>query len=519
MSDLPDELPSDPAELRVFAAALLDRCARLERLLKLAKDAQFGRSSEKLDADQLQLILEDIDQAVAALEAAEDRANPKTREKRAAERRANRGKLPEHLPRIIETLMPAATCCPCCAGDLFEIGHDESQRLDVVPAQYRVIVTRRPKLACRACHGVVLQHAAPERLIRGGLPTERLVAHVIDAKYHWHLPLYRQTQMLATHGIAIDRSTLAFWVGYAAQELSPCGIACASFYSPLRSSVSMRPRRRCWIPGAAGPKPATSGRCRAMTGLGPGLIRPAWSMPMHQAAAPFMACDCSKAIAASSTATAIRLTRMRETRADALSGTLAFCWSHLRRQFVKIEREASPAPAPVAREALERIAQLYAVEKALRGRSDAGRRAGRQAHARPLAAALKQWFEAKLGHLAQKSETAKALRYALRHWDGLTLYLDDGRIEMDTNAVERAMRPIKLNAKNALFAGCDEGAENWALLASLIETCKLNGVSAEYWLADVLAKLVNGWPAARLDELLPWASTYTMHAQDPRLAA
>src|ERR1700753_2328258 len=221
MSDLPDELPAEPAELRVLAAALLDRCARLERLLKLAKDAQFGRSSEKLDADQLQLVLEDIDQAVAALEAAEERANLKTRERKATERKVNRGQLPEHLPRIVETLIPAATCCPSCKGDLFEMGHDESKRLDVVPAQYRVIVTRRPKLACRACHGVVLQHAAPERLIRGGLPTERLVAHVIDAKYHWHLPLYRQAQMLATHGIAIDRSTLAFWVGYAAQELEP----------------------------------------------------------------------------------------------------------------------------------------------------------------------------------------------------------------------------------------------------------------------------------------------------------
>src|SRR5215470_6655910 len=137
---------------------------------------------------------------------------------------AERGQLPEHLPRIVETLMPAETCCPSCEGVLFEIGCDEGQRLDVVPAQYRVIVTRRPKLACRACHGVVLQHAAPERLIKGGLPTERLVAHVIDAKYQWHLPLYRQAQMLATHGIALDRSTLAFWVGYAAQhELSRLG--------------------------------------------------------------------------------------------------------------------------------------------------------------------------------------------------------------------------------------------------------------------------------------------------------
>jgi transposase len=521
MSDLPDELPSDPAELRVFAAALLDRCARLERLLKLAKDTQFGRSSEKLDADQLQLVLEDIDEAVAALEAAEDRADPKKCERRTAERRANRGKLPEHLPRIVETLMPAETCCPCCEGVLFEIGSDESQRLDVVPAQYRVIVTRRPKLACRACYGVVLQRAAPERLIRGGLPTERLVAHVIDAKYHWHLPLYRQAQMLATHGIALDRSTLAFWVGYAAQELKP-------LWHRLREML-LASSKLCVDET---PAPVLDpGRGRTKTGYFWALSRDdrPWAGPeppgVVYAYAPgrgaihglrllegyrgIIHCDGYEAYK----------TMTRTTRADALSGTLAFCWSHLRRQFVKIEREAAPAPAPVAREALVRIAQLYAIEKALRGRSDAERRAGRQAHAQPLAAALKQWFEAKLGHLVQKGETAKALRYALRHWDGLTLYLDDGRIEMDTNAVERAMRPIKLNAKNALFAGCDEGAENWALLASLIETCKLNGVSAEHWLTDVLAKLVNGWPAARLDELLPWASTYTMHAHDPGLAA
>lgn len=490
MSDLPGELPSDPAELRVFAAALLDRCAKLERLLKLAKDAQFGRSSEKLDADQLQLVLEDIEEAIAALEAAEDRANPRTCEKRTAERRANRGQLPEHLPRTVEILMPAATFCPCRKGDLVEIGRDETQRLDVVPAQYRVIVTRRPKLACRACHGVVL------------------------------LPLYRQSQMLAMHGIAIDRSTLAFRVGYAAQELKP-------LWHRLRELL-LASSKLCVVET---PAPVLDpGRGRTKTGYFWALSRDdrPWAGPdppgVVYAYAPGQAvhglrllegyrgiihCDGYQAYK----------TMTRETRAGALSGTLAFCWSHLRRQFMKIEREAAPAATPVAREALERIAQLYAVEKALRGRSAAERSAGRQAHVRPLAAALKQWFEAKLDHLAQKSDTAKALRYALRHWDGLTLYLDDGRIEMDTNAVERAMRPIKLNARNSRFAGCDEGAESWAVLASLIETCKLNSVSAEHWLADVLAKLIDGWPAARLDELLPWASTYTMDAHDPRLAA
>lgn len=351
--------------------------------------------------------------------------------------------------------------------------------------------------------------------------TRHELAALIDAKYHWHLPLYRQAQMLATHGIAIDRSTLAFWVGYAAQELKP-------LWHRLRQLL-LASSKLCVDET---PAPVLDpGRGRTKTGYFWALSRDdrPWAGPdppgVVYAYAPgrgavhglrllegyrgIIHCDGYQAYK----------TMTRETRADALSGTLAFCWAHLRRQFVKIEREAAPAPAPVAREALERIAQLYAVEKALRGRSDAERRAGRQVHARPLATALKQWFEAKLDHLAQKSDTAKALRYALRHWDGLTLYLDDGRIEMDTNAVERAMRPIKLNAKNSLFAGCDEGAENWAVLASLIETCKLNGVSAEHWLADVLAKLVNGWPAARLDELLPWASIYTMHAHDPRLAA
>ncbi|MGY4407942.1 transposase [Bradyrhizobium sp. USDA 3315] len=473
-------------------------------MLKLAKDAQVGRSSEK---------------PVAALEAVEDRASPKTCKKRTAKRRANRGQLPEHLPCVVETLMPAETCCSCCEGVLFEIGSDESQRLDVVPAQYRVIITRRPKLACRACYGVVLQHAAPERLIKGRLPTERLVARVIDAKYHWHLPLYRQAQMLATHGIALDRSTLAFWVGYAAQELKPLWhrlrevlLASVKLCVDETPAPVLDPGRgrtktgyfwarddRPW----AGPDPpgvvyAYAPGCGAVHGL---RLLEGYRGIIH--------CDGYEAYKAMT----------RTMRADALSGTLAFCWSHLRRQFVKIEREASPAPAPVASDALKRIAQLYAVEKALRGRSDAERRAGRQAHARPLATVLKQWFEAKLDHLAQTSDTAKALRYALCHWNGLTLYLDDGRIEMDTNAVARAMRPIKVNAKNSLFASCDEGAESWAVLTSLIETCKLNSVSAEHWLSDVLAKLVNGWPAARLDELLPWSSTYTMHAHDPRLAA
>jgi transposase len=182
--------------------------------------------------------------------------------------------------------------------------------------------------------------------------------------------------------------------------------------------------------------------------------------------------------------------------------TLAFCWAHLRRKFFDIAKGGS---APIADEALERIAALYAIEKTIRGRDADERRALRGKKSKTLVLALKAWLEQQLARVSGKSLIAEAIRYGLNHWDGLTRFLDDGHIELDTNIVERGMRPIALNRKNALFAGYDGGAENWACLASLIETCKLHGVDPQGYFADILTKLVNLWPQSRLDELLPWA--------------
>ena len=193
--------------------------------------------------------------------------------------------------------------------------------------------------------------------------------------------------------------------------------------------------------------------------------------------------------------------QMADPKRDGGGATLAFCWSHLRRRFYDIAKDGA---APLASETLQRIAALYAIEEKIRGRSAAARRDIRQAESKPLVAALKTWLEVQLGRVSGKSPIAAAFRYGLNHWDGLERYLEDGRIEMDTNAVERAMRPIALNRKNALFAGHDEGAANWACLASLVETCKLNAVDPQAYLADVLLKLVDLWPAARLHELMPW---------------
>jgi transposase len=175
---------------------------------------------------------------------------------------------------------------------------------------------------------------------------------------------------------------------------------------------------------------------------------------------------------------------------------------HWRRLFFDIDRGG---PAPIARETLERIAELYAIESRIRGQSAEQRRAARQAESKPLVESLKAWLEAQLAAVSQKSTIAEAIRYGLKRWRGLVRFLDDGRIEMDTNSVERANRRIALTKKNSLFAGHDEGAFNWAVVASLIETAKLNQLNPQAYLADVLTKLVNGWPMKKLDELLPWA--------------
>jgi transposase len=173
---------------------------------------------------------------------------------------------------------------------------------------------------------------------------------------------------------------------------------------------------------------------------------------------------------------------------------------HVRRGFYDLAK----AKTPIATEALQRIAALYEIEARVRGTSAAERLAVRQAESKPLVMDLRTWFEAQLAKLPARGPLAEAIRYALNHWDGLGRFLEDGRIELDNNSVERAMRPVCLSRKNSLFAGSDEGGENWACLASLIETCKLNDVNPQAYFTDLLTRLVNGWPQNRIDELMPW---------------
>jgi len=220
-----DALPGDMPGLRAAALALiaerdelLRRVERMRQLLRQFQRAQFGRHSERLDPDQLQLALEERDIASAHGQAAAEKQAPAPRPRSEPGKRKS---LPAHLPRVEVVIEPETTSCPCCGGAMHVIGEEKSERLDVIPAQHRILVTRRPKYGCRSCAGAVVQAPAPERTIRSGLPTEALVAHVLVSKYAWHLPLYRQAQILLAQGIEIERSVLAFWVGYAAAELMP----------------------------------------------------------------------------------------------------------------------------------------------------------------------------------------------------------------------------------------------------------------------------------------------------------
>jgi len=505
-------LPEDPAAMRAMLLAVLEQRdtlaaerdaavaqnERLRELLAKLRRMQFGRKSERLPEEQLLFAFEEIEATLAEGAAEAGKQSPTLRAQQAQRGRANRGHLPAHLPRVEQVLHPERDTCPCCHGALVEIGADIAERLDVIPAQFRVLVTKRPKLACRTCPGVVLQAAAPERLVPGGLPTEATVAQVLVARYADHLPLYRQAQMLARQGVAIGREVLADWIGTAAHEIAPVVrrmreilLASPRLFADETTMPVLDPGRGQVKKGFAW---AIARDDRPWGGHDPPAVvfRYAPGRGKEHAAAllagyrGILQCDGYAAYKALATGD---------------GATLAFCWSHVRRGFYDLARGGA---APVAVEALARIGDLYAIEAEIRGRPAPARQATRAERSRPLVEALFRWLEAQLARLPASSPTAEAIRYALNHRDGLVRFLNDGRIEADTNTVERAIRPICLSRKNALFASGDDGGARWAALASLVETCKMNGIDPQRYFTDLLTRLVNGWPNSRIDELMPW---------------
>ena len=494
------------AEVEATLAEVQEANRRLEDILRTSQRVQFGKSSEKLSPDQFNLPLEDAELAQGVLEAAQEKAEAalqRAREEEPRKPKRNRGHLPAHLPRIERVIEPASTLCPCGCGEMARIGEDVSERLDVIPAQFQVLVTRRPRYACRRCSQAVAQAHAPEHVVPGGLPTERLIAWIIVSKFGDHLPFYRQAGIFERQGLHLDRGTLGNWVGRACFHLMPV-------IEHMR--VHLRGAERIFVDETRAPvldpgrKTTKSGFFWAVVaddrghgGAGPPIVL------FHYASGRgkehplkflggyrgrFLQCDAYQSYNA-----------MTEIVRDNGPWQLVYCWTHVRRRFVKrFENEGSP----ISEEMLRQIAALYGVEKTVRGKDAAVRLAARREHAAPIIAALKSWLEIQLSRIPQKSQLAEDIRYTLAHWPGLIRFLDNGALELDTNPVENQIRPIALTRKNALFAGNETGAENWAMLASLVATCKLSDVNPVDYLADTLRAILGGHPKSAIEDLMPW---------------
>jgi len=488
MTQASETLPEDPALLKAYALSQQREIKRLNLIIAKLQRRQFGRRAETLDANQLTLLTE---------LAAEDTKDPAYRRAPAStnSQRPKRRPLPAHLPRETHRHDIGQEQCLCCGGHLRFIGEEVSEMLEYIPARFKVIRHVRPKWSCQHCQQII-QAPAPERPIPNGLAGPDLLAHVLVSKYCDHLPLYRQSQIYARDGVDLARSTLADWVGQSSALLKP-----------LVDAIHRHVVGGDTLHADDTPMPVLDpGRGRTKTGRLWTYVRD--EQPWQGQAPP---------------AVWFAYTPDRQgqhpqhhlrhfsgiVHADGFAGfnglyaqgcTEAACMAHVRRKFYDIhEAQASPLAIHV----LDFVRQLYQVEEAIRGRPPDERKRRRQQEAVPILTAFKSWLESTLMQVSQKSDLAKAIRYALARWTALIRYCGDGRIEIDNNAAERAIRTIALGRKNYLFAGSDQGGERAAALYSLVGTARLNGLDPMAYLRHVLS-IIATHPINRVDELLPW---------------
>lgn len=492
------------AETRLAASE--DARARLERMIAQLRRDKFGAKSEKSDPDQQHLPFEDVEVAEGMLAAASEEARKVLGDHRksASAPKRNKGHLPAHLERIEQVIEPDSTLCPCGCGEMVKVGEDRSERLDVIPARFRVLVTVRPKYVCRSCAGASHRQApAPEWLVPRGLPTEALVAHSMVSKFGDYLPFYRQADIYRRQGIDLDRTMLANWSGRAALLLQPI---IDEMITQLQRSDHLQMDETIVPVLAPGTRKVRKDylwvMLRDQRGWG-GVDPPIVVFHHSRTRSGDVAQGILKGFAAGTLMVDGHPVYdvLADPKKTEQPWETAYCWTHWRRRFVKFGQDT---PSPICDEMVARIAELYAIEKTIRGKEPDTRKAVRQRLSKPIVDVLQPWLEARLQEVSSASELVRHIRYGLKRWDGLTLFLSDGRLEMDTNGVENAIRPVPLTRKNALFAGSDDGAKTWARIASLIGTCKLNGVNPEAYIAATLRKILDQHMQSDIDGLMPW---------------
>src|SRR5215472_2260739 len=421
-------------------SSLEEEIERLKLLIAKLRRMQFGRKSEKLEREieQLELKLDELE----ASRAEQARAATSPLVASAVNRTAKRGRLrmPAHLPRETRKVVPKQGACPDCGGRLKSLGEDVSEMLEYVPEHFKVIRQVRPKLACASCDKIVQAEAA-SRPIERGIAGPGLLAHVLVSKYADHLPLYRQAEIYARDGVELDRSTMAEWVG-----------GCSRLLQPLVEALRRHVMSAEKLHADDTPVPVLApGNGKTKTGRLWTYVRDdrpagdATPAAVWFAYTPDRKGEHPQAHLSNFTGTL---------QADGYAGFKqiyetgriqeAACMAHVRRPFFDLYEAHKSA---VAKEALERIAALYAIEEEIRGRSAEERRAVRNERSKPMLESLKKWFEETLVKLSKKSDTTRAIRYALDRWDALTRYSDDGHLEIDKNAAERSLRAVVLGRK------------------------------------------------------------------------
>jgi transposase len=515
-TQLPDDITTLKAMLIVAAkrahdaetrASTLD--AEIENLkLTIAKlqHDKFGTSSERARLlDQLELQLAELEEQVSQNAAADEIAalpaasnGEQATSSKDPRRRPARRPLPAHLPRE-RVIYPLSEVCPCCSGTNFrKLGADETESLERVPAQWKVVVHVREKVACRKCDTIV-QAPAPSHPISRGRAGPHLLAEIVFGKYRAHLPLNRQSDIYANEGVDLDVSTMADWVGASAATLMPIRDAIETHVHAGErihvddTTVPVLAKNKCHI-----------GRVwthvrddRPFAGkAAPAAVF--YYSPNREGEHP------ERQLAAY---TGIM-------QADAYSGfnglyvqnrqpgpiTEAACWAHFRRKLFELARLQK---APIAIEAVRRIDALFAIEREINGQSISRRLAVRRERSKPLLETLEKWLREERKKLSSKSPLAKAMNYGLKRWATFARFLDDGRICMTNNAAERAVRGIAVGRRNWTFCGSDPGGQRAAVFYTLIETCRLNDVDPRAWLADVLIRVADH-PAHHIAEMLPW---------------
>jgi transposase len=491
------------AELIAAKAGLVTKSLEIEKLkvqIARLRRMSFGTSSERIrrEIEQLELKLEELETEEAAVEAEAEAAAPDALSRKPAKPRR---KLPAHLPRR-DVVHATTDECANCGGAMRHVGEDTTEILEYIPGRFEVVRHVRPAKSCRCCEAMA-QAPMPALPIPRGMVGPGLLAHVLVSKYCDHLPLYRQAEMYARDGVELDRSLLADWVGKAAWLLSPLvdrieahvmmGNVIHADDTPvpvLAPGFGKTKTGRFWVylrderPHAGPAPPAVvyrytpdrkGERCREH-------LR-AFKGELH----------------------ADGYTGFRELYEAKDDGVMTVrevaCWAHVRRKFYDIHKTNG---SPIAKEAIDRIGALFAIERDINGKAADKRRAMRQSQAVSLLDDLAQWFDAMLGRISRRSELAVAIRYARVRWTALTRYTTDGRLEISNNAVENAIRPIALGRKNYLFAGSDAGGMRAAHIYTLIRTAKLNGLEPEAYLRDILGR-IGDHPINRVDDLLPWA--------------